>query len=102
MISIKACMMCKSVRVKLIYLESARYRIECMDCGQYLEFNAPSEMAARVMWNQTFRNDFDMDKVLEQLEERSYSVQNNASHFKTVVNLKDAITIVKGAVSKDE
>lgn len=57
-IKLKSCIMCESDKVKLTYLDNARYRVECSECGQYLEFNALSEMAAKVMWNRTFRNEY--------------------------------------------
>ena len=38
---------------------------------------------------------YDTDKVVEQLGERAYITQNNASHFKTVVDLKQVEGIVK-------
>jgi transcription elongation factor Elf1 len=49
---LKACPMCSVKNVFATYEENARYRYECRSCGQYFEFNAPSQMAADVIFNQ--------------------------------------------------
>lgn len=49
---LKPCPLCKSENVFATYEENARYRYECRDCGQYFEFNAPSQLAADVIFNQ--------------------------------------------------
>ena len=53
---LKPCPMCKSVNVFATYEENARYRYECIGCGQYFEFNAASQLAADVIFNQVIAN----------------------------------------------
>lgn len=48
---LKNCPMCKNKNVFASYEENARYRYKCIDCGQYFEFNAPSQLAADVIFN---------------------------------------------------
>jgi transcription elongation factor Elf1 len=48
---LKACPMCSIHNVFASYEENARYRYECKSCGQYFEFNAPSQAAADVIFN---------------------------------------------------
>ena len=49
---LNACPMCGVKSVFATYEENARYRYECLNCGQYFEFNAPSQLAADVIFNQ--------------------------------------------------
>ena len=49
---LKPCPMCTVKNIFATYEENARYRYECLSCGQYFEFNAPSQMAADVIFNQ--------------------------------------------------
>lgn len=49
---LNACPLCYSKNVFASYEENARYRYECNSCGQYFEFNAPSQLAADVIFNQ--------------------------------------------------
>ena len=49
---LKSCPMCSVKNVFATYEECARYRYECKNCGQYFEFNAPSQLAADVIFNQ--------------------------------------------------
>ena len=44
------CPMCKT-EVTIEYLERGRYRVYCDHCGQYFEFNAPSALAAELIYN---------------------------------------------------
>lgn len=53
---LKACPMCKSYMVSASYEENGRYRYECRNCGQYFEFNAPSQFAADVIFNHVIAN----------------------------------------------
>ena len=46
------CPMCHKEKVFARYEEARRYRYVCLDCGQYFEFNAPSQLAADVIFNQ--------------------------------------------------
>lgn len=46
------CPMCGAGNVFASYEENARYRYECKNCGQYFEFNAPSQLVADVIFNQ--------------------------------------------------
>lgn len=46
----KLCVMCGKEAVLTSYLENSRYRFKCHECGQYFEFNAPSQ-AADVIFN---------------------------------------------------
>ena len=48
---LKPCPMCYVKNVFATYEENARYRYECKSCGQYFEFNAPSQLAADVIFN---------------------------------------------------
>ena len=51
---LNACPMCSYDGDLLAsYLENRRYRVECLNCGQWFEFNAPSQLAADLIWNQT-------------------------------------------------
>lgn len=50
--SLNPCPLCKSESVFATYEENARYKYECRNCGQYFEFNAPSQLAADVIFNQ--------------------------------------------------
>lgn len=45
------CPMCGSEKVFVTYEERARYKYECRDCGQYFEFNAPSQLTANLIFN---------------------------------------------------
>ena len=51
------CPMCSVKAIFATYEERARYRYECMNCGQYFEFNAPSQLAADVIFNQVIANE---------------------------------------------
>ena len=55
---LKPCVMCKS-KVTIDYLENQRYRIYCNYCGQWFEFNAPSQMAAEFIYNKIIAMDGD-------------------------------------------
>lgn len=50
LIPLNPCPMCGST-VNVIYMENARYRFECDACGQYFEFNAPSQLTAESIFN---------------------------------------------------
>ena len=52
------CVMCKS-KVTIDYLENQRYRIYCGYCGQWFEFNAPSQMAAEFIYNRIIAREGD-------------------------------------------
>jgi hypothetical protein len=41
------------------YEERARYRYYCTNCGQYFEFNAPSQLAADIIFNEVIRGRID-------------------------------------------
>ena len=45
------CPMCEKTNVIATYEENRRYRYTCPDCGQYFEFNAPSQYAADIIFN---------------------------------------------------
>lgn len=49
---LNACPMCGVKNVFATYEEDTRYRYECKYCGQYFEFNAPSQLVADVIFNQ--------------------------------------------------
>lgn len=49
---LKPCPMCSVKNVFATYEENEKYRYECKSCGQYFEFNAPSQLAADVIFNQ--------------------------------------------------
>lgn len=48
--NMKSCPMCRIQAVVTSYLENQRYRYKCRECGQYFEYNAPSWLAADVVW----------------------------------------------------
>ena len=50
--------MCKS-KATIDYLENQRYRIYCDYCGQWFEFNAPSQMVAEFIYNKIIAKDGD-------------------------------------------
>ena len=50
LIPLQPCPMCGS-GVFATYEERARYKYECNSCGQYFEFNAPSQLAADTIFN---------------------------------------------------
>lgn len=54
---LKLCPMCDKNEVFATYEENARYRYKCNYCGQYFEFNAPSQLAADVIFNQVIAKD---------------------------------------------
>jgi transcription elongation factor Elf1 len=54
---LKPCPMCDKNEVFATYEENARYRYKCNYCGQYFEFNAPSQLAADVIFNQVIAKD---------------------------------------------
>ena len=37
--------------IEITYMENRRYRFYCPICGQYFEYNAPSQMAAETIYN---------------------------------------------------
>lgn len=43
--------MCDIHEVFASYEENRRYRYKCNNCGQYFEFNAPSQLAADIIFN---------------------------------------------------
>lgn len=49
---LKPCPMCRGKDIRAMYLESRQYNYECAACGQWFAFNAPSQLAADVIWNQ--------------------------------------------------
>lgn len=49
---LKPCPMCDKNEVFSTYEENARYRYWCNYCGQYFEFNAPSQLAADFIFNE--------------------------------------------------
>ncbi len=53
---LKHCPMCSVKNVFASYEENRRYRYECKSCGQYFEFNAPSQLAADVIFNQVINH----------------------------------------------
>lgn len=52
---LKPCIMCDKDEVIATYEKNGRYRYECCNCGQYFEFNAPSQMAADLIFNYIIR-----------------------------------------------
>ena len=51
--------MCDKNEVFATYEENARYRYKCNCCGQYFEFNAPSQFAADIIFNYVIRGRID-------------------------------------------
>lgn len=49
-IDLEPCPKCGSKNVLASYEENARYKYKC-PCGQYFEFNAPSQFAADTIYN---------------------------------------------------
>lgn len=45
------CPMCGNEEIETSYMENRRYRFYCTICGQYFEYNAPSQMAAETIYN---------------------------------------------------
>ena len=58
----KLCVMCGKEAVVTSYLENSRYRFKCHECGQYFEFNAPSWLAAELIWKYYISKDVESDK----------------------------------------
>lgn len=56
---LKSCPMCDKNEVFATYEENARYRYKCNHCGQYFEFNAPSQFAADIIFNEVIRGRID-------------------------------------------
>lgn len=56
---LKSCPMCGKDTVVATYEERARYRYYCTNCGQYFEFNAPSQFAADIIFNAVIRGRID-------------------------------------------
>ena len=56
---LKSCPMCDKNEVFATYEENARYRYKCNNCGQYFEFNAPSQFAADIIFNEVIRGRID-------------------------------------------
>ena len=54
---LKPCIMCDKDDVIATYEENRRYRYACRNCGQYFEFNAPSQMAADLIFNYIIRGE---------------------------------------------
>ena len=52
---LKPCPMCNSDEVFATYEENRRYMYACQNCGQYFEFNAPSQFAADIIFNEVIR-----------------------------------------------
>ena len=52
---LEPCPMCDRNEVFASYEERGRYRYVCNHCGQYFEFNAPSQFAADLIFNQIIR-----------------------------------------------
>ncbi len=52
---LKNCPMCDKPAVFASYEENRRYKYECDNCGQYFEFNAPSQFAADIIFNEVIR-----------------------------------------------
>lgn len=50
-IDLGLCPKCGNKDILASYKENARYRYACKYCGQYFEFNAPSQFAADVIYN---------------------------------------------------
>ncbi len=53
--SLKPCPMCNSDKVFATYEENRRYKYACQNCGQYFEFNASSQFAADIIFNDVIR-----------------------------------------------
>lgn len=53
-IPLRCCIKCRSTDVVATYEEDRRYKYLCMECGQYFEFNARSQLEADEMWNTMF------------------------------------------------
>ena len=45
------CPMCKGTNIIATYENDWRYRYYCKNCGQYIELNAPTQMAADLIYN---------------------------------------------------
>jgi transcription elongation factor Elf1 len=56
---LKSCPMCDKDTIIATYEERARYRYYCTNCGQYFEFNAPSQFAADIIFNEVIRGRID-------------------------------------------
>lgn len=54
---LKPCIMCDKDTVIATYEENRRYRYKCRNCGQYFEFNAPSQLAADLIFNYIIRGE---------------------------------------------
>lgn len=48
------CPMCGNEKIEMSYTGNDRYRFYCPICGQYLKYNAPSQMAAETIYNNVF------------------------------------------------
>ena len=55
LIKLNPCFKCKG-EVFSSYLENARYRYECLNCGQYFELNACSQLEADTIYNRISNN----------------------------------------------
>ncbi len=55
---LKPCPMCDKNEVVSTYKENARYRYKCNHCGQYFEFNAPSQLSADFIFNEVICGGF--------------------------------------------
>lgn len=53
---LKNCPLCDKPAVFASYEENRRYKYECGHCGQYFEFNAPSQYAADLIFNNIIRS----------------------------------------------
>lgn len=60
---LQPCPMCDKHEVFVSYEEKRRYRYECKHCGQYFEFNAPSQFAADLIFNYVIRGRIDKEVV---------------------------------------
>ena len=49
---LKSCPMCDKDTIIATYDGNARYKYKCNNCGQYFEFNAPSQFAADIIFNE--------------------------------------------------
>ena len=56
---LKSCPMCDKNTVVATYEEQASYRYYCPNCEQYFEFNAPSQFAADIIFNEVSRGRID-------------------------------------------
>lgn len=45
------CPMCGNKKTGISYRDNYKYRFYCPICGQYFEYNAPSQMAAETIYN---------------------------------------------------